>query len=217
MTTLNELLAQIEGTQTKTASADPQTLSQEDLNLTGDSLGFKPETDNDSVMKTASHEHGGQRMEYGLHTIYNDHFSEDDTSEKIASEFEETEEMSKEAAQLEEKGELTGDYFNFYMNDVLDKVAADGSVPDSDATQERNQTTGAIPGAAVAQPQLEVNRPADASEAIDTTPTEQDLMDAAVKKEVILRKLEEGKPGEISHKTVSTDMGLEMPTDQADA
>lgn len=215
MTTINELINQITSDehQIKTASDNSET----DLNKIGDELGFKSEAHSDSVTKTASQEEGGQGMNLGLHTLYNDYFG--DESEKTASiENENMEtELEKTAAQIEENlGERTRAVVDGFLDSYIWKVAAE-QVADSNATQERNQTQGVIPGAAVAQPQLEVNRPLDASKPIDTTPQTMDMVDAAVKKEMILRKLEEGKPGDMSHKTVSTNMGLERPTDQTNA
>lgn len=219
MTTLNDLLAQInapeDGAEVKTASANPEKCTEKDLNAIGDELGFKSETDNYSETKTASHGIGGQDMNYGLHTLYNDIFS--DESEKVASAAPDTQELEKQAAAEETRmGEISGLVYNHLMEQFREKLGMD-QVADSAAIQERNQTEGVIPGADVAQPQLEVNRPMDASKPIDTTPQITDLLDSAVKKEMILRKLEEGKPGELSHKTMSVDMGLENPTDQKDA
>ena len=219
MTTINELLNQIgvtnESTEEKTANDSSVPFSEKDMNNVEEELGFKNEKKEFFSTKTASQGNGGQDMNYGLHTLYNEYFS--DESEKTASDQTENTEFEKEAAATEEAiGEFSRFVFDSLMDQHLEKIALD-QVMDSEATQARNQTTGVIPGAAVAQPQLEVNRPADATKAIDTTPKTTDLLDAAVKKEMILRKLEEGKPGELSHKTMSVDMGLETPTDQKDA
>jgi hypothetical protein len=220
MTTLNELLAQINAPDketTKTASVSQKT-TEKDLNTIGDELGFKSKTDNYVSTKTASQGIGGQSMNYGLHTLYNDYFSDENGYEKVASEGENTVAMEKEAAATEGQiGETAGLVYNYLMQQHIEKLAMEEAVADSGATQERNQTEGVISGAQVAQPQLEVNRPLDASTPIDTTPQTTDLMDAAVAKEMILRKLEEGTPGDLSHKTMSVDMGLEMPTDQRNA
>jgi hypothetical protein len=220
VTTINELLNQIgvtnDSTEEKTASNSSAPFSEKDMNNVEEELGFKNEKKDFFSTKTASQENGGQKMSSELHTFYNEYFSDD--TEKNASEEGYEEGFDKESAAREhQRGLDAHEAYTYLMEDWLNKQAAVEAVLDSEATQVRNKAPSSLTGIPTAQPLLEVDHPVDASKAIDTTPVFTDLEDAAVKKEIIMRKLEEGKPGDISHKTMSVDMGLETPTDQKDA
>jgi hypothetical protein len=216
MATINDLLAQLgveDTTPVKTASVRSQSASENEIEKAAEELGLISNTEENSATKIASKMNGGSRM--NLQDLYNDYFGNE--VEKTASAYS-VGEFSKEAQaeHLEKLGSSAGLSFNSGLTDRLWKVAMD-MVQDSEATQERNQTQGVIPGATVAQPQLEVNRPADATKAMDTTPQYTDLLDKAVAKKAIERALEEGTPGDLSHGVYQVDTGLEMPTDQKDA
>jgi hypothetical protein len=93
------------------------------------------------------------------------------------------------------------------------------SVPDSAATQENQSGAGIVPGASKGNPQLPVNRPADADKAMDTTPDQYDLkgMSGAVAKAKIEAALESGNMAGLSHQSFNVDTGLEMPSTQKTA
>ena len=215
MATINDLLMQLgveDNTSVKTASVKSQSASENEIEKAAKELGLISNTEENSATKIASQEHGGSHM--NLQDLYNDYFG--NGVEKTASANAEGFSKEAEAQHLEKLGSDAGLSFNANLTDRLWKVAMD-MVQDSEATQERNQTQGVIPGAKVEQPQLEVNRPADATKAMDTTPQYTDLLDKAVAKKAIEKALEEGTPGDLSHGVYQVDTGLEMPTDQKDA
>lgn len=208
MATIDELLENLgvnDSGHEKTAGSN----SGYDVEKAARELGLIDD-DREPTTKIASQLNGGQHMQ--LHELYEMEF---EGNEKIASQnFDYG--MNKEAAELVSAGEAAGRVFARGLNERLMKVAMD-MVMDSEATQERQEGPGVIPSGNVANPQLEVNRPDDADEAMNLDPQYYDLLDQAVQKKVLEKAIADGQPGNLSHKVVQVDTGLEMPKSQKDA
>lgn len=167
---------------------------------------------NEGTTKIASPNDGGEKMD--LQSFYDMHFDNAVVggSEKTASH----NDMEKEASALEGAGEYAGHSFNSFLGERLFKFAMDEAF-DGVATQEAQKGPGVIPGAATSNPQLPVNAREDREKGMDTSPQHYDLLDKAVAKKILEAALENGNPGELSHKTLQVDTGLAMPKNQTDA
>ena len=208
MATIDELLASLgveDSRMAKQASVGSNSQTFDEIEKAIQELGLISDSGRESTTKTASQRNGGHM---DLHDLYNVQFGSEQV--KTAS-FE-----KDAAAELEAAGEAAGRVFARGLENRLYKFAAE-MVADSAATQDIQSGAGIIPSAAVANPQIPVNRPEDADEAMDTTPEYYDLLSKAVEKKVLESALAEGEAGDLSHQVVQVDSGMETPTSQMNA
>lgn len=197
---------------TKVASSEVG-VSEEEVEKQAEELGLIGKT-----VKTASKQTGGE-PNMNLQEFYDMHFG-NRTKVAAAQPKEVQSTITKEASALEALGEKAGEAFsNALYGRLVEftvKTAMDAA-PDSEATKDIQSGAGVIPGATVANPQLEVNRGESDDEGMDTTPQHYDLLSKAIAKKQLEAALESGEPGQLSHQVFSVDMGLEMPKSQQDA
>lgn len=141
-----------------------------------------------------------------------------------ADEYETEEEMSKVASEQYDLGSMVRDNFDYMLDERLDQFELikegmeDAATPEAAATVAAGAGEGAVAGPS-GSPELAVNKPSDADEAIDTDPTYYDLgpeMDSAVEKARLESALADGSEKEIEG-THNTPSGIGMPSSQATA
>lgn len=191
----------LEDETTKEASASTG-ISEDEIEKQAKELGLLDEQD-----KTASQQTGGD-PDMNLQDFYSMHFGGEvkTASDNTDAQFSSEEGISKEAAaQLENTGELAGVSFAEGLDDRLlaftIKTAMDAQ-PDSAATKDIQSGAGVIPGATVANPQLEVNKGEDDDKAMDLTPEYASLLSQAKEKAKIKAAIASGEPKELSHQVV---------------
>jgi len=217
MPSIDDILKNLEGEaeQQKTASANISVADAETERQARELGLLEPS------VKTASQQMGGN-LNMNLQEFYDTHFT---VSEKTASAVgtkQNSEELSKEAsAQLESIGEKAGISFSEGLNDRLlqftIKVAMDG-LPDSEATKAIQAGAGVIPGAQVANPQLDVNKgDADDMGMVTNDPEYYSLLSKAVAKAKIKADIASGNPSETSYQVSQANSGLATGGSQKDA
>lgn len=147
----------------------------------------------------------GVEKKASLSDLYNERFASAPAAAPATTE--KTAEMSKEAenAYMEKVGEIAGAAFTNELTFALMKVAADSESPEAAATGDK-----------AGNPQLAVNRPADADKKLDTTPEHYDIKSLAMSKAELERKLED--PAKLEAPVLrQVDTGMETPTSQKQA
>jgi len=131
--------------------------------------------------------------------------------------------MDKVASTQYNMGAVARDTFDYLLSDRLNRFSLikqameDAGSPESAATQAASGGSPVISGGLHGDPQMEVNRPSDASDSIDTDPEYYDLaMDSAVEKARLEKALAEGSEGDIRG-THNMDSGMEEPDSQESA
>lgn len=204
--------------QTKVASS----LSQEDDEIERQAIQLGL-VGND-ITKTASQQNRGE-SNMDLNEFYNMHFGQTKVASAATTVQTQDEDFSKEAS-LENMGELAGVSFAQGLNERLLQFTiktAMEAAPDSEATKAIQSGAGVIPGATVANPQLDVNKNRDGQmddkglSVMTGNTSPYTLEDKAVEKARILAAIASAQPGDLSHKTVSTNSGLQVGGSQKDA
>lgn len=219
MPTIKELLENLgveDSTLAKTASAASSSYSDKEIEKAVKELGLVS-TGKDSTIKVASQPNGGKHME--LHDLYESYFG---GNEKTAS-VKKTQMQKNAGADLEKAGEKAGAAFSQGLNDRLFKFAMDQEMESAASEARDGSSETAVPGVSAASPQLPQNKPEDAAAGypMDTTPSEDimnngPLLDKAIEKATILAALESNDTDDVEGVSM-VDLGLEMPSSQAEA
>jgi hypothetical protein len=202
--TLQELLAELDGDSTlveKTASAKaPQKgSSTEQVDAILQTAGLINE-DEYAIEKTASKNEGGSKA-MSLYDALQQEWAQDEaTVEKTASAevTQETEDMEKIAASIQERtdvlGELAAGYFNEIAAVEFEKIAAAVGLAPDKSMEDKGKATGMF--GEVGDARVATNRTADSEKAVNTSPSHYSLDEGAnalvglcIKKKILEKSL----------------------------